>query len=115
MESGLYLHLGFCAQSSEDCSRGTTSGVEALVRGHEQPGRARGGGNSGDLVSAQGLVSVFRRGGSAHLSEYAGKMLLGFEAAGDGNIQHADFIGAQHLLRSLDAMPEERLVGSLAG
>src|SRR5215469_16530084 len=41
MGSGLYLHLGLCAQSSEDCLRGTTAGVEALVRGHEQPGRAR--------------------------------------------------------------------------
>src|SRR5262249_62143511 len=67
------------------------------------------------LISAQGFVSVFRRAGSAHLAEYASKVLLGFEAAGDGNIQDAHFGRKQHLLRSLDPIPQETLVRSLAG
>ena len=67
------------------------------------------------LFSAEGLVSIFHRTGSAHLPEYAGKVLLGFEAARYGDIQNAHFGGAQHLLRSLHAIPEETLVGSLAG
>lgn len=32
MESNLCLHLGFCAQSSENCIKETTAGVEALFR-----------------------------------------------------------------------------------
>src|SRR5215472_15550611 len=41
MESDLCLYLGFCAQSSGDCLRGATAGVEALVRRHEHSDRAR--------------------------------------------------------------------------
>src|SRR5215467_14052052 len=67
------------------------------------------------LISALGFVSVFRRAGSAHCAEYTGKVLLGFEAAGDGNIQDAHFGGTQHLLRSLDPIPENTLVRSLTG
>src|SRR5262252_9016374 len=67
------------------------------------------------LLSTQEIVPVFRRAGSAHFAEYTGKVLLGFEAAGDGNIQHAHFAGTQHLLRSLDPIPQETLVRSLAG
>ena|SRR5262249_34800588 len=140
MKSDLCLHLGLCAQSSENCLEGTTAGVDTLFRGHEHSGRARDENQSdpcrrwkqsGDslgevgsnnfllgtivdwlsndnrgqrdvhfkssdshsqlLISAQGFVSVFRRTGSAHLAEYASKVLLGFEAAGDGNIQDAHF------------------------
>src|SRR6516162_3549161 len=32
MESDLYLHLGLCAQSSENCLQGTTAGVNTLFR-----------------------------------------------------------------------------------
>ena len=32
MESNLCLHLGFCAQSSENCLKGTTASVDALFR-----------------------------------------------------------------------------------
>src|SRR5215831_18007070 len=67
------------------------------------------------VFSAQGLVSVFRRAGSAHLAEYASKVLLRFEAAGDGNVQDAHLGGTQHLLCSLDAIPPDALVRSLAG
>jgi hypothetical protein len=70
---------------------------------------------SSSLFSAQGLASIFHRTSSAHLAEYAGKVLLGFETAGDCNIQHAQFRGAQHLLCPLDAIPEETLVRRLAG
>src|SRR5215472_11147110 len=65
------------------------------------------------LISAQGFVPVCRRTGSAHLAEYSSKVLLGFEAAGDGNIQDPHFGGTQHLLRSLDSIPQETLVRSL--
>ena len=67
------------------------------------------------LVSAEGFVPVFCRAGSAHCAEYTGKVLLGFEAAGDGNIQHAHFGGTQHLLGSLYPIPEDTLVRSLTG
>src|SRR5215469_2056900 len=67
------------------------------------------------LISAQRFVPVFCRTGSAHLAEYASKVLLGFEAAGDGNIQDAHFGGTQHFLRSLDPIPLKTLVRSLAG
>ena len=67
------------------------------------------------LISAQPFVPVLRRAGSAHCAEYTGKVLLGFEAAGDGNIQHAHFGGTQHLLGSLYPIPEETLVRSLTG
>src|SRR5262249_12933414 len=64
---------------------------------------------------AQGLASVFRRTGSAHLAECASKVLLRFEAAGDGNVQHAHFGGTQHLLGSLNSIAQETLVRRLAG
>src|SRR5215813_15056791 len=64
-------------------------------------------------MGSKTTVPVFRRAGSTHLAEYTGKVLLGFEAAGDGNIQHAHFGGTQHLLGSLYPMPEETLVRSL--
>src|SRR5215468_7786117 len=41
MKSDLCLHLGLCAQSSENCLEGTTAGVDTLFRGHEHSGRAR--------------------------------------------------------------------------
>jgi hypothetical protein len=49
MESNLYLHLGLCAQSSENCLKGITS-RKHIVQGHERSGRARDG-NPSDLVS----------------------------------------------------------------
>ena len=45
------------------------------------------------LVSSRTTVSVFRRAGSADFAEYTGKVLLSFEAAGDGYIQDARFGG----------------------
>jgi hypothetical protein len=164
MESNLCLHLGFCAQSSENCLKGTTEGVHALFRDTstraelgtkiqanlwrwwkscdsllenselttsdtgavvdwlsiESCGQRDAHFKGSDLhaqllISAQGFVPVFRRTGSAHLAKYAGKVLLGFETARYGNIQHAHFSGAQHLFRALDTIPEEALVRGLAG
>src|SRR5215469_7325171 len=65
--------------------------------------------------SASGFISIFPRTGSAHLTEYASKVLLGLEPAGDGDIQDAPFGRTQHLLRFLDPIPEETLVRSLTG
>src|SRR5215469_6935452 len=67
------------------------------------------------LLSTQEIVPVFRRAGPTHFAEYTSKVLLGFEAAGDGNIQHAHFGGTQHLLGSPYPIPEETLVRSLTG
>jgi hypothetical protein len=47
------------------------------------------------------------------LAEHACKVLLGFEAAGDGYIQHAPVGGTQHLLGSLYSMPQKPLMWSL--
>jgi len=58
-------------------------------------------GSPSRLLSALGLVPIFRRAGSAHSAEYTGEVLLAFEAAGHGNIQHAHFSRTQHLLGSL--------------
>src|SRR5262252_10799702 len=69
----------------------------------------------GSLLSTQEIVPVFRRAGSADLAEYTGKVLLGLEPAGDGDVQDAPFGRTQHLLRFLDPIPEETLVRSLTG
>jgi hypothetical protein len=55
-------------------------------------------------LSAQNLVSIFGRAGSAHMPEHSRKVLLRFEAAGHGDIQDARARRAQHLLRPLDSV-----------
>ena len=46
------------------------------------------------------LPSIFSRAGSTHMTEDSRKVLLGFEAAGQGDIEDTRLRGAQHLLRT---------------
>src|SRR5215469_11318387 len=50
---------------------------------------------------------------SADLAEYPCKMLLGLEAAGDGNIQDTRLGGAQHRFGTLYTMSQDKLMWAL--
>ena len=57
---------------------------------------------------------IFSRAGSTQLTEHSRKVLLGFEAAGHGDIQDTRLGRAQHLLRALYSVAQYKLVRRLA-
>jgi len=72
-------------------------------------------GLSSDHMSllAQPFSPILRGAGSTDLAEYACKMLLGFEAAGDGNIQDTRLGSAQHFFGTLYPMSQNKLMRAL--
>src|SRR5215831_17969546 len=62
---------------------------------------------------AQPFSPILRGAGSADLAEYPCKMLLGFETAGDGNIQDTRLGGAQHRFGMFYPMPQDKLMRAL--
>src|SRR5215470_16652993 len=62
---------------------------------------------------AQPFSPVLRGAGSADLAEYPCKMLLGFKAAGDGNIQDTRLGSAQHLFGTFYPMSQDKLMRAL--
>src|SRR5580692_1197744 len=63
---------------------------------------------------AQKLSAIFGRARSAHSAEHPCKVLLRFEAAGHRNVQDTRLGGAQHFLRALDSLADNKLMRALA-
>ena len=61
------------------------------------------------------IAAILSRASSGQSAEYVGKVLLGFETAGDGNIQHAHIGRAQHLFSALDSDTQYKLMRCFSG
>jgi hypothetical protein len=75
----------------------------------------RGGLPSASRSLVQELLAIFCGAGSAHLAEHSCKVLLRFEAASHRDIQDTHLGCAQHLLRTLYPMAENKLMWALTG
>src|SRR5258708_5768229 len=62
----------------------------------------------------QKFLAIFCRADSAHPSEHACKVLLRFEAAGHRDVQDARLGRAQHLLRALYPLTQNKVMRALA-
>ena len=60
------------------------------------------------------FVPIFRRAGSAHPAEHPRKMLLSFETASHCDIQYPRLGRAQHFLRTLYPLTQDKLMRALA-
>ena len=63
----------------------------------------------------QKFLAIFCRADSTHVAEHSRKVLLRFEAAGHGDIQHTRLCRAQHFLRTLYPMTQDKVMRALAG
>ena len=79
------------------------------------PPRLRVRNASPSLLLAQKFLPIFRWAGSTHSAEHSGKVLLRLEAAGHRNVQDTRLGGAQHFLRALDSLADNKLMRALAG
>jgi hypothetical protein len=62
----------------------------------------------------QKFVTIFPGACSTHSAEHSCEVLLRFEAASHGDIQHARLCLAKHLFRALYPLPQDKLVWALA-
>ena len=67
------------------------------------------------MFVAQKFLAILCRAGPTHVTEGLRKMLLAFEATGDGYIQYSRIGGAQHLFGTLYPLTQEKLMRGLAG
>jgi NAD(P)-dependent dehydrogenase (short-subunit alcohol dehydrogenase family) len=67
------------------------------------------------LLLAQKFLPIFRWAGSTHLTEHTREVLLRFEAASHGDIQHTQVGRAQHLFRTLHSLAQDKPVRTFAG
>ena len=70
---------------------------------------------SPSLLLAQEFLPIFRWAGSIHLTEHTREVLLRFEAASHGDIQHTQVGRAQHLFRTLHSLAQDKPVRAFAG
>jgi len=70
---------------------------------------------SPSLLLAQEFLPIFRWAGSTHLTEHTREVLLRFEAASHGDIQHTQVGRAQHLFRTLHSLAQDKPVRAFAG
>jgi hypothetical protein len=63
----------------------------------------------------QKFLAIFCRAGSAHPAEQACKVLLRFEAAGHRDVQDTRLGRAQHFLRTLYPIAQDKVMRALAG
>jgi hypothetical protein len=63
---------------------------------------------------AQNPESILRRAGTADPPEHARKVLLGFESARHGDIKNPHLGLAQHFLRALYPLAQDKLMRALA-
>src|SRR5215469_18507948 len=68
---------------------------------------------SDHMAFSQPFSPILRGTGSTHMTEHSRKVLLGFEAARDGNIQDTRLRGAQHLFGTLYPMSQDKLMRAL--
>src|SRR6267142_5516577 len=97
---------------------------EHLMDRHK-PARGRSGSKSGRTVRAglqsarhsmpQKFLAIFCRADSAHPAEHPCKVLLRFEAAAHRDVQDTRLGRAQHLLRPLYPMTQNKVMRALAG
>jgi NAD(P)-dependent dehydrogenase (short-subunit alcohol dehydrogenase family) len=67
------------------------------------------------LLLAQKFLPIFRWAGPAQLPEHTREVLLRFEAASHGDIQHTQVGRAQHLFRTLHSLAQDKPVRAFAG
>src|SRR5262249_20234175 len=60
------------------------------------------------------IQPIFSRAGSTYMTKHSCKVLLGFEAAGDCDIQYTPLRRAQHLLGTLDSVAQYKLMRCFA-
>jgi tetratricopeptide (TPR) repeat protein len=70
---------------------------------------------SPSFLLAQEFLPIFRWAGSTHLTEHTREVLLRFEAASHGDIQHTQVGRAQHLFRTLHSLAQDKPVRAFAG
>jgi hypothetical protein len=70
---------------------------------------------SPSLLLAQEFLPIFRWAGSVQLPEHSREVLLRFEAASHGDIQHTQVGRAQHLFRTLHSLAQDKPVRAFAG
>src|ERR1700738_3719294 len=70
---------------------------------------------SANYSMPQEFLAIFRRADSAHPAEHPCEVLLRFEAAGHRDVQDTRLGRAQHLLRTLDPMTQDKTMRTLAG
>jgi hypothetical protein len=63
----------------------------------------------------QKFLAIFCRANSAHTAEYPCKVLLRFEAADGRDVQDTPLGRAQHFLRTLYRVTQNKVMLSLAG
>jgi hypothetical protein len=78
------------------------------------PTRLRVRNASPSLLLAQKFLAIFRGAGSAHFAEHSGKVLLSLEAARHRDVQDSRLGGAQHFLRTLYPLADNKLMRALA-
>jgi len=71
--------------------------------------------HSPSLLLEQKFLPIFRWAGSTHLTEHTREVLLRFEAASHGDIQHTQVGRAQHLFRTLHSLAQDKPVRAFAG
>ena len=64
---------------------------------------------------AENVVPILRRAGTAHPAEYPRKVLLRFKSARYRDIKNPHVGLAQHFLRTLYPLPQDKLMRALAG
>src|SRR5450432_3370610 len=66
-------------------------------------------------LGADKILSILCRANPPDITKDLRKVLLGLEAAGDGDVQHSRFGSAQHPFSTIEPLAQNKLMRGLAG